>query len=303
MARTDNLLTETALVQIFCNAVLLCAIRIALKNKILMSLRLKDKIAIVTGAGHPRGMGYASCKRLADQGARLVMTDLPTEADNEVDVHARAAEIVQQGGQAIACIVDVTQRDQIDQCVSTASEAFGGVDILFNNAGTPIGCGPFLDMNDHQWDLTYRVNLKGVADFCQAVIPAMKKRGGGTIINNSSLAGLGVTTEMAAYNASKFAVVGLTKSIAVEFGPDNIRCNAVCPGAIDTRMGDEAVEIFMESGKSKAEVLEEIKAGIPLQRWASADEVAQAVVYLAGPDSSFITGVALPVAGGMAQGL
>ena len=125
---------------------------------------------------------------------------------------------------------------QIEACAEAACERFGGIDILVNNAGTTAGAKPFLEISDADWDLSYAVNLRGPAQFCRAVIPVMIRRGGGAIVNNASLAGLGAEAGFGAYSASKHGLVALTKTIAAEFGSQGIRCNVVCPGFVNTDM-------------------------------------------------------------------
>lgn len=266
---------------------------------------LKDKVAIVTGTAHSMGMGYATARRLADAGAKVVLTDRVADDQGRVELDARAAEIVEAGGDALAIAVDVTVRAQIDACVAEVQKRYGRIDILFNNAGSPAGCGDFLTMSDQQWDISYQVNLKGLADFCQAVLPGMIEQGGGAIVNNASLSGLGAIPLMAAYTATKFAVVGLTKALAAEFGPHKIRVNAVCPGMIWTQMGQSEIEHQQEEGETFEQAKQRLVSAdlVPLERWAEPEEVADAVVYLAGDSASYISGVALPVAGGMAPGL
>ena len=184
-------------------------------------------------------------------------------------------------------------------------ESFGRIDFLFNNAGSPIGVGDFLTMTDKQWDVSYAVNLKGTVNMCRSALPYMIEQGGGAIVNNASVAGLGAVAEMAAYTATKFAVVGLTKALAAEFGIKKIRVNAICPGMVWTQMGQQEVDLFREVGESDAEARARLAGPdvVPLSRWAEADEIAAAVVYLTSDDATYITGVALPVAGGMAPGL
>jgi len=264
---------------------------------------LQGKVAIVTGAAHPMGMGFAACRKLAEAGATVVLTDLARNEDELNDLLARVDDIVAAGGQATAIAVDVTQRNQIGDCIDKVKARFGRIDILFNNAGTPVGCGDFLSMTDRQWDVSYQVNLKGLVDFCQGVIPLMVEQGGGAIINNASLAGLGVVAGMAAYNATKFAVVGTTKTLAAEFGRQGVRVNALCPGMIWTQMSETEVDHFIAPGESRDDAKRRLVADVPLGRWGQADEVANAVVFLAGDRASYISGVALPIAGGLAPGL
>jgi NAD(P)-dependent dehydrogenase (short-subunit alcohol dehydrogenase family) len=277
---------------------------------------LEGKVAIVTGAGRPKGMGRASALELAKQGASVVVTDLARErkdlmiegllgiGDDFASLEELVSEIEALGSKGLAMPVDVTETTQIQACVDKTCQAFGGVDILFNNAGTAIGVGPFLDTPSANWDLSWQVNVKGMVEFCRAVIPKMIERGGGSIINNASMAGLGAEPGYGAYVVTKFAVVGLTKLLAAEFGAQNIRCNATCPGVIGTDMGEEEVTFTaMEKGVSKEEARRLLAEMAALGRAAQPEEVADVVAYLAGPRSGYLTGVALPVAGGMRPGL
>lgn len=277
---------------------------------------LTGKVALVTGAGKTKGMGRAAALKLAAEGADVIVTDISKPCSElEIDgvlkvgedfaiLENLVGEIEKLGSRALAIAVDVTNREQVTDCIEKAREHFGGIDILFNNAGTAIGTGPFLEMTETQWDLSYSVNLKGMVHLCQNVIPLMIERGGGSIINNASLAGLGVIEEMAAYSATKFAVIGLTKAIATEFGKYHIRCNAVCPGLIRTDMGDAEIKIFAESWKCSLEEAEKkLTDPVPMGRWARPEEVAEVVTFLAGPAASYVTGIAMPVAGGLAAGL
>jgi len=264
---------------------------------------LSNKVAIVTGAAHPMGMGFATALKLAEAGAKVILTDLGRNEQELETLEQRANEIRAVDGNAIAMAVDITQRSQIDVCVKNVIKQYGKIDILFNNAGSPIGCGDFINMTDQQWDISYQVNVKGTADFCQAVIPVMIENGGGSIINNSSLSGLAATEKMAAYTATKFAVVGLTKALACEFGRNNIRVNSVCPGNIWTQMGQIEAELLQKDGQSIADVKADMSAKVPLERCGVSTDVANAVVYLASDMASYVSGVAMPVSGGMAPGL
>lgn len=267
------------------------------------SRSLDGKIALVTGAAHTRGMGAAACRALAAAGATIVATDIAA-ADDRGQLETLCSGIAEAGGNVRRDTLDVTDVDDIARVFNEIEAKEGGVDILFNNAGLGAGVGPFLDIDPMEWDAVWSVNVMGMVRCCRAAIPQMQAKGGGAIVNNASLAGLGVVTEMAGYSTSKFAVVGLTKSLAAEFGADGIRCNAVCPGTIRTAMYDLEIENMMRSeGLSRAAAQTQIDTLAALGRSASAEEVADAVVYLAGPGASYITGVALPVAGGMAPGL
>ncbi len=278
---------------------------------------LQGKVAIVTGAGQPRGIGRAAALALAGQGATVVVTDICrqrkeleieavglTVGDDIAALESLVAELEESGGSGLALALDVTDTTQIAACVQRVCEAFGGVDILFNNAGVGVGAGPFLDLPEQNWDLSWQVHVKGMVELIRAVIPSMKTRGGGSIINTASLFGLGAVPGYAAYVTTKFAVVGLTKAVAAEFGPDNIRCNAICPGNILTDMGEAELNfISLMHGIGREEALQVYSEAAALRRPGQPQEVGDLVAFLAGPGSGFITGAALPIAGGMQAGL
>jgi NAD(P)-dependent dehydrogenase (short-subunit alcohol dehydrogenase family) len=266
---------------------------------------LQDKVAIITGASRPRGMGRAASLKLASLGAHVVVTDITPAASDQANLQAVAHEAESHGAKALAITVDVTDSAQVTACVAQTLAEFGRIDVLFNNAGVGRpGAGPFLEITPDNWNRTWQVNVMGMVHFCQAVIPVMLEQGGGSIINNSSLAGLGAIAGLSAYNASKHAVLGLTKSIAAEFGTQGIRCNAICPGVIDTDMGRYEVELYAElEGMSLEEAETWLLEPVAMKRWAQPTEVAEAVAFLAGPAASYITGIALPVAGGLPAGL
>lgn len=269
---------------------------------------LEGAVAIITGAAHPIGMGQTSARKLADQGAIVVLTDLAGQDAAGDDRHAQleeaASKIIASGGKAKAILVDITNADEIELCVDQVLPEYGRIDILFNNAGTAIGVGPFLEMGERAWSVSCDVHIKGTAMFSKAVIPHMIERNGGVIINNASLAGLGAISHMAAYTATKFAVVGLTKAIAAEFGDRNIRCNAICPGAIKTSMYEGEIDhIAKRENISREQAQRLLDAEAALMRAADPEEVAEVVAFLAGPGARYVTGVALPIAGGASAGL
>ena len=262
---------------------------------------LEGKVAIVTGAGLAKGMGSAAARELAKNGAKVVVTDLESNIDG---LEKLVQEINDLGSEGLAITVDVTNSQEIVDCVKKTVDVFGGVDIIFNNAGTGIGAGPFLELNDFAWDLSMKVNVIGMANFCKAVIPEMLKRGGGSIINNSSNYGLGSVSGYGAYSASKFAAVGLTKSIAAEFGDRNIRCNAICPGNIYTDMGEVEVKMVSKrDGISEEEAKTMLSQDVAMKRYGKAEEIAETVAFLASDKSSYITGIALQIHGGQSPGL
>lgn len=263
-------------------------------------LKLKDKVAIVTGAASPRGMGYATALKFAEEGANVVVADLASDLER---LEKTAATIQRERVKSMAIAVDVTDEKQIEHCVRQVVDTFGGIDILFNNAG--IGhIQPFEETDLSIFDRNYQINLRGTVAFMQAVIPSMKQRGGGVIINNASIGGLYATPLFSAYEASKFGVIGLTKSVALELGISGIRVNAICPGQIDTEMGDLIPAYFAKQEGCSVEDMRAMMAGeVALKNWASPDQVAGVVVFLASDDADYITGVALPVAGGFPKSL
>jgi 3-oxoacyl-[acyl-carrier protein] reductase len=276
---------------------------------------LEGKVAIITGAGRERGIGLASALELARRGAAVVLTDLARPAPEmemfghstvaeDAAVLERAVEQIQgMGGDAFAMAVDVRSEQEIQSCVERTVGTFGGVDILFNNAGTGIGAQPFLDLDDNAWEQSWQVNVLGMVRFARAVIPVMQRAHEGSIINNSSIAGVRVWPDFAAYSATKFAVIGLTKALALDFGSDAIRVNAVCPGEIDTQMGDLAAELAVEAGLITPDQVGVPTPAISLGRSGKGDDVAEVVAWLAGPGSRYVTGAAIPVDGAWAEGL
>ena len=275
---------------------------------------LEGKVAIVTGAGRPKGIGRATALRLAEHGANVVVTDLCRKyegdlafygvGDDWAQLQRVATDIEARGTRGLACKVDVTQRNDIAACVDETVAKLGRIDILFNNAGTAVGVGPFLAMTQQQWDLSLNVNITAMFHFCQLVIPKMIDAGGGVIINTSSTAGLGASELMCGYHTSKFAVVGFTKAIAAEFGQFGIRCNAICPGMVDTDLGDSEYEFISQmEGITIEEARRRAAEKIALRRQCSPEEVADVVAYLCSQAAGYLTGVALPIAGGMAPGL
>jgi NAD(P)-dependent dehydrogenase (short-subunit alcohol dehydrogenase family) len=264
---------------------------------------LEKLVAIVSGAGRPSGMGRAAALKLAEYGADVTVADrVATDQDWE-NLQETSRKVEEIGSKSIAIPVDVTDQAQIEGCVSETIATFGRIDILFNNAGV-FTAGPFFKTSIEMWQNTFNVNLFGMVRFCRQVIPIMLQQGGGVIINNSSLSGLGAIPECSAYTASKFAVIGLTNTLALEYGPYKIRVNAVCPGLVDTQMGAEVIRYFAEKdGLSLEEAKQAQAVEVPLQRYARAEEVAEVVAFLASSKAGYITGVAIPVAGGLVAGL
>ena len=197
---------------------------------------LSGKVAIVTGASAPRGIGRAIALRLAQDGAAVVLTDINGKLNIDDVEHDKiellantVAEIESDGGQAVASAVDVTREDDISNCITTTIEFFGRLDILVNNAGSLSGSDYFLQTTPDQWEQSFRVNLLGPMMFSKAAIPDMRANGEGSIVNIGSTGSLGAEAGFGAYTAMKHGLIGMTKTIAAEFGTDGIRCNAVGP--------------------------------------------------------------------------
>ncbi|TDC65170.1 glucose 1-dehydrogenase [Streptomyces hainanensis] len=244
----------------------------------------EGQVALVTGAAS--GMGLAAARAFAQAGAAVVLADI-----NKAAVDKAAQELADAGHQAIGVGCDVTDEDQAARAVDRAVEAFGRLDMAFNNAGIQAPPSDAADESAEEFDRVNAVNLRGVWAAQKHELRQMRTQGSGAIVNCSSLGGLVGLPERAAYHASKHGVIGLTKSAAVEYAPRGIRINAVCPGVIDTPMVADMLE-------GQAEAMAEIIRQQPIGRLGKAEEVAAAVVWLCGPAASFVVGVALPVDGG-----
>ena len=263
---------------------------------------LENKAALITGAGHPQGIGWATAIELARSGADVVVTDIDS---NQEHLQTLAEEITRLGRKSVPMSLDVTDSAQAESVVEAAISEFGKLDILVNNAGVGIGSAEFLENTDDVWEATIAVNIRGAVNCCRAALRQMRDQGSGSIVNVASLAGLRQVPSMPApYTASKFALVGITKSIAEEFGRNGIRCNAVCPGSVATQMRDQAMDLMGATDDASRDAVEaEENAMISLGRAAVPAEIASAIVYLASPAAQYITGVALPVDGGWTVGL
>jgi NAD(P)-dependent dehydrogenase (short-subunit alcohol dehydrogenase family) len=249
-------------------------------------MQLSGKIALITGGAS--GIGRATGLLMAREGASIVVADLKAAEGERV-----AGEITQSGGRALFQTTDVSRNEDCRRLVKAVLATFGRIDILFNNAGI-IRRASIVDLPEEDWDLVMDVNVKSIYLLSREVIPHMEQAGGGTIINTASGWGLAGGAKAAAYCASKGAVVLLTKAMAIDHGPQNIRVNCICPGDTDTAMlSDEARQMGEDSGRFLAE-----SAKRPLGRVGTAEEIAQAVLYLASDASSFVTGTAMVVDGG-----
>ena len=245
-------------------------------------MSVAGKTAIVTGAG--TGIGRATAQLLAARGARVVAAGLQPERLAET-----VAGITEAGGEAIAVDADVSDSGAIEGVAARAQETFGGTDVLVNNAAIyPIG--PWHEMDAAQWDEVFATNVRGYFLLARAVRPQMIARGGGAIVNVSSVTFFSGQALLLAYVASKGAVVGFTRALAREVGPDGIRVNAIAPGAFPTA----ATEIHADQDALWRDVLE----GQSIKRRGEVDDVARAIAFFAGDDSGFVTGQTLLVDGG-----
>ena len=246
-------------------------------------MRLADKTAIVTGAASGFGRGIAEA--FAAEGAKVVVADIDT-----VRAEAVASAI---GNGAIATVADVSKRDDVARLVDTTVRAFGGLDIVVNNAGVTHRNQSLMTVTEDEFDRIYAVNVKSIYLMTLATVPELEKRGGGSIINTASTAGLRPRPGLTWYNGSKGAVITLTKSMAVELAPKNIRVNAINPVIGETGLLEE----FMGTADT-AENRARFLAGIPLGRMSKPSDIANAALFLADPASHFITGIAIEVDGG-----
>lgn len=245
-------------------------------------MNLKDKVAIVTGAAS--GFGAEIARQYVLEGAKVVVADI-----NAAGAKAVADAL---GTNAIAVACDVTQRAAIDALVTKTVEAFGRLDIVVNNAGWTHKNQPMLEVDEATFDRVYNINVKSIFHMTHAVVPLMRKQGGGVILNIGSVAGIRPRPGLTWYNSSKGAVNLLSKSMAVELGPDKIRVNAICPVMGATGL----LESFMGMPDTP-ENRQKFIATIPLGRLSEPRDVARAAVYLASDDAEFISGVEFPVDG------
>jgi 3-oxoacyl-[acyl-carrier protein] reductase len=245
-------------------------------------MRLKDKVAVITGAAS--GFGEGMARRFAEEGAKVVVADLNGKGAERV-----AADI---GKAAIAVTVDVSQSAEFDAMIDAAMDRFGRIDVMVNNAGYTHRNGDMLGVDEATFDLITAVNMKAIYHAALRVVPIMERQGGGVILTTASTAGLRPRPGLTWYNASKGWAITATRSMAVELAPKNIRVNCLCPVAGQTGM----LEKFM--GADTPEIREKFRASIPLGRLSTPLDIANAALWLASDEASFITGVALAVDGG-----
>ena len=249
-------------------------------------MRLADKTAIITGAGS--GIGRETALLFAREGANVVVAEVADEAGRET-----VERIARAGGNSRFVHADVSDARQAEAMVAEAESAYGRLDVIFNNAGIfPARDGSVVDTDEATWDLVIRVNLKGVFLGCKYAVPALLRSGGGSIINTASFVALmGAATPQIAYTASKGGVLSLTREIAVEFARKGIRANALCPGPVDTPL---LAELMSDPVRRERRLVH-----IPLGRLARTSEIANAALFLASDESSYVNGAAFAVDGGI----
>jgi NAD(P)-dependent dehydrogenase (short-subunit alcohol dehydrogenase family) len=248
--------------------------------------RLQDKVAIITGGAG--GIGRQTALLFAREGAHVLVTDVNDAGGQETVDSIKAA-----GGDARYLHTDVSKATDCEAMVKRAESEFGGLDILFNNAGIMHSDdGNAMQTSEDVWDLTMNINLKGVYLGCKYGIPALQRRGGGAVINTASfVAVLGAATPQLAYTASKGGVLALTRELAVIHARENIRCNALCPGPLHTKL----LMDFLDTEAKKQRRL----VHIPMGRFGLAEEMAKAALFLASDDASYVTGADFLVDGGI----
>ena len=253
-------------------------------------MRLAGKVALISGGG--TGIGAATARRFAAEGAKVVVTGRRPEPINAV-----ADEI---GGRAVAG--DTSDPTHADEAAAAAVDAFGGLDIVVASAGIDLGGDPggsAGDVDDDRWQHTLDVNLTGPLVLVRAALHVLIERGGGSIVLVSSVNGLASATDSVAYDTSKAGLIGLTRSLAVDYGPQGIRANAVCPGWVVTPMGDDDMDGLADAaGITRDEAYARATAHVPLRRPARAEEIAACCLFLASDEASIVTGTTLVADGG-----
>ena len=244
-------------------------------------MRIDGKVALVSGGG--TGIGAATARRFASEGAKVVVTGRRPEP-----IEAVAAEI-----RGLAVAGDTTDEAHVGAAVDAARESFGGLDIVVACAGTGF-FGSVADLDDHGWQQTLDVNVTGAFRLVRAALPSLIERAGGSIVLVSSTAAFVSGTENVAYETSKAAMLGLARSLAVDYGPFGVRANAICPGWVVTPLGDYSMESLVEKwGISREDAYRHVTKHTPLRRAATAEEVASCCLFLACDESAIVTGTAL----------
>ncbi|OGS04279.1 MAG: short-chain dehydrogenase [Elusimicrobia bacterium RIFCSPLOWO2_12_FULL_59_9] len=250
-------------------------------------MRLKNKVCLITGVAS--GMGRAAARRFAQEGAKVVGTDVQAPAGE-----AAMQEVKAQGGDGFFVAGDISRPEDAREMVRRGVERYGRLDVLYNNAGIfPSDDCSVINTEPEVWDLVYRVNLKGMYLMCRYGIPEIIRGGGGSVINIASFVALvGCSVPQDAYTSSKGAVIALSKSLAVQFGPKGVRCNAVCPGPVETPL---LMQWLLSNPAEKAKRINRI----PMGRLGKPEEIVALAVYLASDESAWTNGAAIVVDGGI----
>jgi NAD(P)-dependent dehydrogenase (short-subunit alcohol dehydrogenase family) len=251
-----------------------------------MGERLKEKVALITGSGS--GIGKAMAVLFAKEGASIVVADVVDDRIEEV-----VSQIEESGGKAVGIYADIAEETDIEKMIETATNTYGRIDILCNNAGILDKMMPVAEVTDELWHKVMRINLEGPFRACRKTIPLMLEQGGGVILNVSSMAGMFGCRGGTVYTVSKHGLVGLTKNLAYMYADKGIRCNAICPGGVETNVAD--LDTFNEFGFSR------MSLGIStMPRTGKPEEIASFALMLVSDDAGFVNGAVIPVDAGWA---
>lgn len=244
-------------------------------------MRLKDKVSIITGAG--KGIGQATAYKFAQEGAKVIVADI-----DEASINETVEKIKANGGEALGLKVDITKMESVEEMVNKVIKTYGKIDTLVNNAGI-IADGQLYKMSSEQFDRVIKVNLYGTYNCAKAVVNIMKEQKSGVILNASSIVGIYGNFGQTNYAATKFGVIGMTKTWAKELGRSGIRSNAVCPGFVATSILDPMPEKVIKAMEDK----------VPLKRLGKPEELANVYAFLASDEASYINGAVIEVSGGV----